>query len=219
MTYTGGDLMHEFSDQEPARGPTEGELSRVAQLGEELATLDQRIQRGEALLKELKAARALIAEGTLPEAMDAVGARGLRDFTLNDGSRVSVKLVYRCGQLDDLPMDPKKESQRSIAERQAALDWLADNGHGDLARRTVTIVLGKDSAETEAKIKAYVDSLRLNSLRYSAANVVPWNSLSAFVRDLDSRTESIETPIPMDLLGVTKLRVAEVKKSKTDDTL
>lgn len=216
LGYTGGDLAAEFTEQAPARVASDGELSRVASLGEELAALEVRIEKGEAFLKTLKEQRRLIAEGTLPEAMDAVGACGLRDFTLNDGSRVSVALKYRCGQLDDLPPDPKKDKQRPLDERLAALAWLADNGHADLARRTVTIVLGPDSAEAEAALKAYVESLRLNSLRYTAANVVPWNTLSAFTRDLDSRADGV---VLFDLLGVQKVRVAEVKRVKTGDEL
>lgn len=206
MTVTNEDITAEFSDQPAPRPPADGELSRVATLGHELLTLDQRIERGEQLLKDLKEQRRLIAEATLPEAMDAVGQRGLRDFTLNDGSRVRVNLKFRCGQLDDLPDDPKKETQRPLPERIAALTWLDENGHGDLARRTVIIILGKDSAADEARIKAYVESLRLNSLRYSAANVVPWNALSAFAK------EQALPPEDLDRLGVQKIRVAEVKR-------
>jgi uncharacterized small protein (DUF1192 family) len=218
LQYAGDDLSSEFETDAAPRPPSDAELGRVAALGEELAALDARIARGEALLKELKEARRLIAEGTLPEAMDAVGARGLRDFTLNDGSRVSVALKYRCSQLDDLPNDPKREDRRPLDERVAALSWLSHHGHGDLVRRTITIILGKGSAEAEAAIASFFASLRLNSARYSAANVVPWNTLSAFTRDLDARAGA-EDAVPLDLLGVTKLRIAEVRTPREKDTL
>lgn len=202
------DLASEF--QETARAPTDSSLSRVATLAERLVALDSLIEDKEAELKALAEQRRLIAESDLPAAMDECGDHGLASFTLGDGSKVSVALKYRCGQLDDLPDDPRRTDRRPLEERLSALAWLEDNGHGDLARRVITVSLGRGSEDIAERILTYLRELRLNTAEIKNAVTVPWNTLSAFVKELDSGQE----PVPFETLGVQKVRVAEVKRPK-----
>jgi hypothetical protein len=214
------DLEGEFAD-ERARSPSDAELSGVASLVELLVQLDRQVEEVEDRLKRLKARRRQVSEHHLPVAMDSCGERGVTSWTLGSGERVVLSTKYRCGQLDDSPDDPKKPDAKPAGQRLEALKWLEQSGHGDLVRRTIVITLGKDSTEAERQIVQHFDSLRLNSGRITSSNVVPWNTLSGFVSDLEAKIQATGDldELPLDLLGVSKVRVAEVKKPKAGDQL
>lgn len=214
------DAGREFQDDAP-RGPSEDSLARVVSLANRLVDLDSEIEEQEANLKKLREARRLVAEGELPAALDSCGDRGVPSLTLGGGYKVVVSTKYQCGQLDDVPDDPKKGDRKPLSARLEALRWLEDNGHGDLAKRTIVITLGKGSAWAEEAIRKHFQSLRLNSAQLLGSNVVPWNTLSAFVKNLEGELEAEGSPdaVPLDLLGIRKIRVAEVKQLKSKDDL
>jgi hypothetical protein len=186
---------------EPAAPPTDAALSRVAQLAEYLRRQDMLIKSIEDRLNIAKGVRQQLAEHDLPEAMVACGyAPG--DKATVGGIAVELKDIFRCGQLD-APDEPDDFDGRP------GLAWLDEEGHGDLARRVVTVTLGKDS---EALAIELVELLRRhprgNSLDIGHKMFVPWNTLAKFAR------EQIEqgADLPLPLLGVTRLTVAKVKE-------
>jgi hypothetical protein len=210
----------EFADTSTRR-PTDAELSSVASLVDLLVQLDGQVEEAEDRLKRLKARRQEVAEQHLPRAMESCGERGVSSWTLGSGEKVQLSTKYRCGQLDDAPDELKKAGSRPIGQRLEALRWLEESGHGDLVRRTIVITLGKGSEEAEREILSHFQSLRLNSGKVTTSNVVPWNTLGGFVRSLEVEAEASGDPsqIPLDLLGVTKVKVAEVKLSDAGDEL
>jgi hypothetical protein len=210
----------EFADTSTRR-PTDAELSSVASLVDLLVQLDGQVEEAEDRLKRLKARQREVAEQHLPRAMESCGERGVSSWTLGSGEKVQLSTKYRCGQLDDAPDELKKAGSRPIGQRLEALRWLEESGHGDLVRRTIVITLGKGSEEAEREILSHFQSLRLNSGKVTTSNVVSWNTLAGFVRSLEVEAEASGDPsqIPLDLLGVTKVKVAEVKRSDAGDKL
>ncbi len=185
--------------------PTDTDLRRVAQLAEDLRRQDLLVATMEERLKTAKGVRARLAEHDLPEAMVACGyAPG--DRAVVGGVAVDLKDTFRCGQLA-APADPDDFDGRP------GLAWLDEAGHGDLARRVVTVTLGKDS---EALAVELIELLRRhprgNSLDIGHRLFVPWNTLSSFARE--QITQGGDPPLA--LLGVTRLTVAKVVKKERE---
>lgn len=101
---------------------TNEDLQNISALCYQMIDAEQEVLDAEMQLKRAKAKFFDIAQKKLPEAMDAVG---MTDFTLSDGTRLTVTH----GVSVSIPADAKQE----------AWQWLRDNGHGDLIRpQTVT---------------------------------------------------------------------------------
>lgn len=189
--------------------PTDAELASVSGLVAEQLRLDDLKARLEAKLKETNEKLALNREVELPRALMRCGWSPGTKAPLN-GALVDFGLKYRCGQLDDLPAKVREdgeEEKRPLAERLAALAWLEENGHADLAKETITVSLGRGQEEMAQEILAFLSQLRSNSMEVRRARVVPWNTLAKFTKEQD---EAMAEP-PLALLGVSKANVAKVK--------
>jgi hypothetical protein len=92
--------------------------------------------------------------------------------------------------------------------RDSAATWLEETGHGDLLRSVVTISLGKKEVKTVRRIEKM---LRNMGVEYSTKFGVPWNTLTAWVRE---RVEKYNEVLPLDLLGA---KVGEIVKLKLKD--
>ena len=103
------------------------ELSKLANLQ---VTLEQRVKDLEEELKQVKREHRDIAEDQLPAAMLE---HNIREFTLEDSSKIAVKTFYSAS----IPKDKQQE----------CFDWLNDNGFGDLIKNQVTVnfVRGQES--------------------------------------------------------------------------
>ena len=190
---------------EPADAPTDDALRRVATLAEAQRRAEGLVKMLEEKLKGAKEALRVIVEDELPRAM--VAAHTI-DFTTDTGLRVQLADTFRCGQLSD---PPGKDSAFDPEAARAALRWLSEAGHGDLARRVVAVTLGKDSEETALElIRLLRTHPKGNSLVVDQNVVVPWNTLAAFARE---QTSQGADP-PLDLLHVTRVSVAKVTRKE-----
>ena len=102
-----------------------------------------------------------------------------------------------------------------------AYQWLEEHGEGDIIKRTVTASLGKDSGEEYAQITEYLDE---QGIDYEAKFGVPWNTLTAWLRDRHQRwldqqgkdvpaEDRIHLP-PLEPFGAFIGQVVEVKDKK-----
>ena len=109
---------------------TEVGLSKVSKLANLQVTLEQRVKDLEEELKQVKREHRDIAEDQLPAAMLE---HNIREFTLEDSSKIAVKTFYS----ESIPKDKQQE----------CFDWLNDNGFGDLIKNQVTVnfVRGQES--------------------------------------------------------------------------
>ncbi len=183
------------------------QLKSIAALAEQQLVAEAEVAQLEAVLKAAKSRLSRVRDDLLPTAMTSLG---LLDFTLTDGSKVAVREHYRCPQLDDGPDDDKGE-KRPLAERLVALDWLDEGGHGDIAKRVVTVTLGADASELAAELVALLRSHRAgNQLLIDQRRTVPWNRLAAFAKEQLRDGEDV----PLDVLGVTVQRSAKITQPK-----
>jgi hypothetical protein len=182
---------------EPIEFPSDQDLSSVVELAREQVAAEAEVAQLEKQLAVAKARLATVRDDRLPKAMLTLG---LSDCTLDTGHRVEVRERFQCGQLDDSPESSDKGGGRPLTERLDALAWLDESGHGDIARRTVTITLGAKSEDAANQI---IDLVRThpaaNSFLIDQRRVVPWNTLAKFTKE---QLSGGGDP-PMGLLGVS----------------
>jgi hypothetical protein len=194
---------------EPLDTPDDADLGTVAKLADEQMAAEKEVAQLTAALKQAEVRLAAIRDDLLPQTMLTIG---ISEFKLAGGAKITVREKYRCGQLDDAP-DKDDFARRTLEERLAALTWLEENGHGDIARRVVSITLGADN---EALAKELIDLIKShrsgNSLQIDHRRTVPWNTLSSFAKE---QVKHQEDP-PLELLGVTVQTSAKITQPKQE---
>lgn len=169
--------------EEPA-----GEISQLTSLANQLELLEDDMAAASARLDELTRQRDHLAVAVIPELMDKLGIEGL---PLRDGRELAIKESVTAGISAD--------------RREAAHNWLRSAGFADLIKRKVTIEFGRGQ-DNEAG--ALVDDLRKRGLRPDDKSDVNYQTLGAFVR----RRLAEGGELPMELLGVNRIRRALVKE-------
>jgi len=161
----------------------EGQIKDMWEAEKEVARLDQE-------LKDAKAVLTRIGEEQIPKTFEDMG--------LDDDSVVSVSGV-KVSIKQSVHASPK------AARRDEMYDWLEENGHGGLIKRTGVFKTGKDQ---EKKFKRWIKSIKTYPGNFERK--VESATLRAFVNDqLKQGTE-----IPMDLFGAYTRRVAEIKSTE-----
>ena len=190
---------------EPLDPPSDGDLRQVAALIQQQFDAQLTVARLEAQLKDANETLRVIAEQDLPQAMLACG---VNNFTTDSGLKVKIEDKFRCGQLDDAP---EKDDGRPLTDRLAALTWLEEHRHGDLAKRVVSVILGRASLDDAVRLIQLIrSSPGGNQLAIDHRRFVPWNTLSSFAR---KQVQEGYDP-PMDLLGITRIQHAKVTREK-----
>lgn len=185
--------------------PGDAALASVGELARRQIEAEELVAKKEAELKDAEHELTALRDELLPQAMAAVG---IESFALPGGFKVGVKDTYVCGQLDDAPDDGKK---RPLNERLTALKLLDEEGHGDLARRIISVTLG---ARSDELAKALMDVLRThpqaNQFKLEQRRVIPWNTLSGFAKE---RVEAGDSP-DLHALGVSVIRRSKITRPK-----
>lgn len=168
--------------------PTDDSLAVVAELARRQVTLEQEIEDLELKLKEKTEQLKQVQEKDLPEALSECG---LSEIKLLDGSKVTVKPYYQA--------NPPKEKY------DEAMQWLRDNGHGDLIKNEVTVAFGKGEDQRAEEFKGFLNE---HGTSFTDKTGVHAMTFKAFVR------EQVETGknLPFDLLGIYIGQKATIKK-------
>ena len=163
-------------------------LKVVADLATRQINLEREVEDLENRLKEKQEALKQVQEKDLPEALAECG---LSEIKLVDGSKVTVKPYYQA--------NPPKEKY------DEAMNWLRDNGHGDLIKNDVTVSFGKGEDDRAVDFKRFLTD---NGTSYVDKTGVHPMTFKAFVR------EQVETGqnLPFDLLGIYIGQKASIKK-------
>ena len=178
-----------FADDE-APVPDDSELNKVRWLAQTLKEFNERVSVMESDLNELKKDRDNVALEQLPDAMQELG---LKDFTLTDGSKVSVgDVIY-----GSLPKDD--------AKRTAAIDWLKANGGEGIIKDAIFISLDKGDVELASKI---LDAAKDFGANPELKEDVNHNTLKAFTRE--QATKGVD--VPYQELGLWRCWKADIKK-------
>ena len=116
-------------------------------------------------LKNKKAEGDDISSRVIPELL---AEQGLSEIKLADGSKVSVKKEFRC----TLPKDE--------AKRQAAYNWLRDQGLGDIIKNNVFVTFGKGEDD---KAQQLLNLAAENGFEPEQKSDVAWATLTALFRE------------------------------------
>ena len=146
------------------------ECIKLKQKEDEIAALEEQ-------LKSKKAEADDIGSRVIPELL---AEQGLSEIKLSDGSKVSVKKEFRA----TIPKDD--------ARRESCLQWLRDQGLGDIIKNNVTVSFGKGEDD---KAEQLLNLAADNGFRPQQKSDVAWNTLTALYQErvqsgLDMPSES-----------------------------
>lgn len=164
-----------------------GDLAQLAELAEKQHQAEEEVKRIEADLAAAREKLNQLSEHQIPSLMDELG---LQDFKTSSGLKVLVKETIRAS----IP------AARAIE----AYAWLRANKHGALIKRAVSVVFSTGEDELADKLLAEISEQGLEAEDKASVHA---QTLAAFVRE--QLAEGNE--IPMDLLGVHRQRVSQIK--------
>ena len=173
------------------RTPTLGDnsLKEMADLCAEQVALEEEMEQLSEQLKAKATAARKLSQEIIPARMSELG---LESLTLADGSSIKVKQLIHAS----IP----------VKYREAAFQWLRDNGHGDIIKNQVSATFGKGE---DTSASNFID--KIEELGYQPQQKV-WvepMTLKAFVREQITNGSELTT----DKFGV--FIGAETKISKT----
>ena len=141
------------------------EITTIAAECVKLKKIEDEIAAIEEQLKNKKAEGDDISSRVIPELL---AEQGLKEIKLSDGSKVSVRKEFRA----TVPKDYLK--------RETALQWLRDQGLGDIIKNDVTVSFGKgEDDKAEQLLRLAAD----NGFEPQQKSDVAWNTLSALYQE------------------------------------
>ena len=141
------------------------EITDIAQHCVLLKKKEDEVEELEDKLKAKKAEADDISSRVIPELLQE---QGLQEIKLADGSKVSVKKEFRA----TLPKDDLR--------REAAYQWLRDQGLGDIIKNNVSVSFGKGE---DNKANQLVDLAVANGFTPQQKSDVAWNTLTALYEE------------------------------------
>ena len=164
-------------DQEEVLDRTEN-IKSLADQVKTLRDLEDQVKAAEELLKDKKRDLEKISGEIIPTLL---GEMGLASLKLADGSAVEVKPYYA--------------ANISIKNREAAYNWLRENGLGDIIKNDITVSFGRNE---DNKAAEYANLAQSQGYQPTQKLKVEPMTLKALVR------ERIEKGVdmPMDIFNV-----------------
>lgn len=180
-----------FADSDS--GPNQQQLEGVQEMANRLLAA---IAEAEAIEEQLKQANEVVRRISMEELPELMGSVGMKEFTLEDGTKLKVTDVVQ----GSLPKDNLK--------KQVAIRWLVDNGHEGLIKDFLAAQFEKGQGEIAEKFLAAMLKEGVNAER---DRTVHPQTLAAFARE--QLANSVD--VPLETLGLwsgKKVRVTKPKK-------
>ena len=176
-------------DQQDAMSKTEN-IQSLADQVERLEACDRSIEEMEAKLKNLKKSRDTISGDIIPTMMSEMG---LAELKLQDGSHLKVSTSYRATITE--------------ANKEAAFNWLRNNGLGDIIKNEISVSFGRNEDNKAADYAALAQERGYQPTQ--KLKVEPM-TLKALVRE---RIEAGKE-MPTELFGVFSENKTTIKRNK-----
>ena len=176
-------------DQQDAMKKTEG-IQSLADQVERLETCDDRIADLENDLKMMKKKRDHISGDIIPTMMSEMG---LSELKLQDGSHLKVSTSYRATITE--------------ANKEAAFNWLRENGLGDIIKNEISVSFGRNE---DNKAADYAELAKSNGFQPTQKMKVEPMTLKALVRE---RIEAGKE-MPTEIFGVFSENKTTIKRNK-----
>ena len=182
--------IEEDSKDEIGVNVEDGELKTISDLALKQSQLEEKVSEKESELKSIKQELKEIAEVQLPEALQEVG---VSEFSLVDGTKVSVTPFYSAR----ITTDNKEE----------AFDWFRKNGHADLIKNTVSVSFGRAEDDTASSLLEKLDS---EGFHPEQKEWVEPMTLKAFIKEQVQKGQ----PIPFDVFNIYVGRKTKMKRTQ-----
>lgn len=165
------------------------DLGSVAALAKRAKMLEREIDDLEKSLNERKEQQRKLLEESIP---NMLGELGMKDFTMSDGSKVTIKPFYSASIKEE--------------KRAEAYEWLREHGHDDIIKNTVSVRFGRNEDQL---CEALLDLLRERNYPVEQAQKIEPQTLKAWVREQVERGNAI----PTELFGLYVGQRATIKSA------
>ena len=177
------------ADQQDAMSRTEN-IQSLADQVQMLEGLNTRIEASENNLKDLKKEYLRISSEVIPTMMSEMG---LAELKLSDGSHLKVSTSYRATITE--------------ANKEAAFNWLRDNGLGDIIKNEILVSFGRNE---DNKAASYAELAKGQGFQPTQKMKVEPMTLKALVRE---RIEAGKE-MPTEIFGVFSENKTTIKRNK-----
>ena len=177
------------SDQQDAMSRTEN-IQSLADQVQRLEGLLRRIELSEDNLKDLKKEHQRISGEVIPTMMSEMG---LSELKLQDGSHLKVSTSYRATITE--------------ANKEAAFNWLRNNGLGDIIKNEISVSFGRNE---DNKAASYAELAKGQGFQPTQKMKVEPMTLKALVRE---RIEAGKD-MPTEIFGVFSENKTTIKRNK-----
>ena len=177
------------ADQQDAMSKTEN-IQSLADQVQRLEGLLRRIELSENNLKDLKKEYQRISGEVIPTMMSEMG---LAELKLSDGSHLKVSTSYRATITE--------------ANKEAAFNWLRDNGLGDIIKNEILVSFGRNE---DNKAATYAELAKGQGFQPTQKMKVEPMTLKALVRE---RIEAGKE-MPTEIFGVFSENKTTIKRNK-----
>jgi len=176
-------------DQQDAMSRTEN-IQSLADQVQRLEGILRRIELSENNLKDLKKEHQRISGEVIPTMMSEMG---LSELKLQDGSHLKVSTSYRATITE--------------ANKEAAFNWLRNNGLGDIIKNEISVSFGRNE---DNKAASYAELAKGQGFQPTQKMKVEPMTLKALVRE---RIEAGKE-MPTEIFGVFSENKTTIKRNK-----
>ena len=176
-------------DQQDAMSRTEN-IQSLADQVQRLEGILRRIELSENNLKDLKKEHQRISGEVIPTMMSEMG---LSELKLQDGSHLKVSTSYRATITE--------------ANKEAAFNWLRNNGLGDIIKNEISVSFGRNE---DNKAAYYAELAKGQGFQPTQKMKVEPMTLKALVRE---RIEAGKE-MPTEIFGVFSENKTTIKRNK-----
>lgn len=153
----------DLSELETIVGPTDDQLKEITALAQRQVAAERSVTSSQGSLDEAKRNLRRINENLLPDAMAEIG---MNEFKLTNGTEIAIKEAIR--------------ASISEANRLPAHQWLNENGHGAIIRRSITITFSPGEESLHDAVTEFLDE---KDIEFDGRNAINHNTLTAWVRN------------------------------------
>ena len=176
-------------DQQDAMKRTDN-IQSLADQVQRLEAMQQQLEIQEDALKEKKKQIQHLSGEVIPTMMSEMG---LAELKLHDGSHLKVSTSYRATITE--------------ANKEAAFNWLRENGLGDIIKNEISVSFGRNE---DNKAADYAELAKSNGFQPTQKMKVEPMTLKALVRE---RIEAGKE-MPTEIFGVYSENKTTIKRSK-----
>lgn len=151
----------DLSELDDVVGPTREQLQEITALAQRQLSAERTVDNSQESLDEAKRNLRRINENLLPDAMTEIG---MDQFRLTDGTEIDVKETIRA----------------SISEknRPGAYQWLHENGHDAIIRKSITIAFSPGEEHLHEMVQRFLDQ---HDIEFDGRSAINHNTLRAWV--------------------------------------